>query len=137
MPGYIEKVLTQYQRSKPTKPEYQPHRHVQPIYSSKPQMAPVDEFPPVDTKTTKQIQGIISSLLYYARAINNTMLIAIDVISAVQAKPTQQTLDAVTKLRDCAATYPDSTIRFLVSDMILYGKSDASYLVLPTVRRSV
>ena len=137
MPGYIDKVLARYQHPKPIKPEYQPHKHAQPIYSSKPQMAPIDTSPLLDSKTTKRIQGIVGSLLYYARAIDNTMLTAITEISAVQSKPTQQTLDAVTKLLDYAATYPDTTIRFHASDMVLYGESDAAYLVLPNARSRV
>ena len=50
----------------------------------------MDDTPLLDTKTTKRIQGIIGSLLYYARAIDNTMLTAINEISAVQSKPTEK-----------------------------------------------
>ena len=129
MPGYIEKTLHKYQHQKPSKSEYSPHIHNEPVYGAKQQFTQIDDSPSLDTKTTKRIQGIIGSLLYYARAIDNTMLTAINEISAVQSKPTEKTLQAVTKLLDYASTYPDTTIRFYASDMTLYAESDAAYLV--------
>ena len=137
MPGYIDKVLHKYQHQSPTKPELSPHQHTEPAYGQRIQMAPVDNTPPLNPKATKRIQGIIGSLLYYARAIDNTMLTAINEISAVQSKPTQKTLHATTKLLDYAATYPNTTIRFYASDMILHAESDAAYLVLPNARSRI
>ena len=137
MPGYIQKILHRYQHPAPFKPEYSPHQHIDPIYGIKRQMAVVDDSTLLDEKSTKRIQGIIGSLLYYARAIDNTMLTAINEISAVQSKPTENTLRAITKLLDYAATYPDTTIRFHASNMLLYVESDAVYLVLPNARSRV
>ena len=131
MPEYVNKVLQKYQHPKPSKPEYSPHVHTEPVYGATQQFAPIDNSPPVDKTTTKCIQGIIGSLLYYARTIDNTMLTAINEISAVQVKPTEKTLRAVTKLLDYASTYPDTIIRFHASDMNLYVESDAAYLVNP------
>ena len=137
IPGYVEKVLHKYQHSPPIKPEYSPHAHTEPIYGAKQQFAQIDDSPPVDAKATKRIQGIIGSLLYYARTIDNTMLTAINEISAVQAKPTQKTLAAVTKLLDYASTYSDSIIRFYASNMTLFVESDAAYLVQPNARSRI
>ena len=137
MPGYIEKTLHKYQHPKPSKPEYSPHQHTAPVYGARQQFAQTDDTPFLDTKTTKRIQGIIGSLLYYARAIDNTMLTAINEISAVQSQPTEKTLLAVTKLLDYASTYPDTTVRFFASDMTLYAESDAAYLVQPNARSRV
>ena len=39
----------------------------------------------------KSIQLMIGSFLYYARALNSTMLLALNKISSLQAKPTQCT----------------------------------------------
>ena len=110
MPGYIDKVLHRYQHTPSPKPERSPHQHTEPAYGQRIQMAPIDNTPPLDPKTTKRIQGIVGSLLYYARAIDNTILTAINEISAVQSRPTEKTLQAVTKLLDYAATYPNTTI---------------------------
>ena len=129
MPGYVEKVLHKYQHPKPIKPEYSPHVHAEPIFGAKQQFAKVDTSPLVDAQTTKRIQGIIRSLLYYARTIDNTMLTAINEISATQSKPMQKDLQAVTKLLDYASTYPNTTVHFYASDMNLYVDSDAAYLV--------
>ena len=130
-------MLHKYQHPALSKPEYSPHAHTEPIYGAKQQFASIDNTPLLDTKATKRIQGIIGSLLYYARAIDNTMLTAINEISAIQSKPTQKTLQAITKLLDYASTYPNTTIRFYSSDMVLYAESDAAYLVQPNARSRV
>ena len=102
MPGYVQKVLHKYQHTAPSKPEYSPHQYVEPAYGQKIQLAPFDDSPLLDNKGTKRIQGIIGSLLYYGRAIDNTILKAINKISAVQAKPTEKKPSSrhqVTRLR--------------------------------------
>ena len=38
---------------------------------------------------------------------------------------------------DYAATYPNATIRYQASDMILHVDTDAAYLVLPNARNGV
>ena len=43
-------------------------------------------------------------------------------------------MKATNKLLDYATTYPDTTIRYHASDMILYGESDAAYLVQPNAK---
>jgi hypothetical protein len=134
MPGYIEKVLHKYQHPKPAKPEYSPHDHVEPIYGAKRQFTTPDSSAILDLKSIRRIQGIVGSLLFYGRAIDNTMLTAINEISGVQNKATQKTLRATNKLLDYAATYPNTKIRFYASDMVLYAESDAAYLVQPNAK---
>ena len=43
-------------------------------------------------------------------------------------------MKATKMLLDYAATYPDVTIRFHASDMILHAESDAAYLVQPEAK---
>ena len=134
MPGYIKKVLNKYQHPTPIRPEFSPHQHVEPVYGAKQQVAVEDTSPRLDKKQILRIQGIIGSLLFYGRSIDNTMLTAINDISAVQTVATEQTNKAANKLLDYAATYPDTILRFYASDMILYAESDAAYLVQPQAR---
>jgi hypothetical protein len=68
---------------------------------------------------------IIGTLLYYARAIDCTMLVALG--SLATAKTTQATAQAVTQLLNYAATNPDAIIEYKASDMCLHVHSHASY----------
>jgi hypothetical protein len=66
--------------------------------------------------------------LYYALAVNPTMLVALGSIAAAQAKATYSTYEATVWLLNYAASHPDATIHYIASDMILHIHSDASYL---------
>jgi hypothetical protein len=57
------------------------------------------------------VQSCVGSLLYYARAVDSTMLPAINEISGSQASPTQKRMNACTMLLDYAASYPLAIIR--------------------------
>ena len=65
------------------------------------------------------------------------MLIALNEISTSQSALTQETMKTCDQLLDYAATYPNATIRYHASDMILITDSDAAYLVLPRSRSRV
>lgn len=83
----------------------------------------------ISASKTKYVQSVVGSFLYYSRAIDGTMLTALNEISTEQANPTQSTLDKCQRLLDYAATYPDVFVRFYASDMILNINTDATYLV--------
>ena len=134
MPGYIERALERFHHPHPTKPQHAPHSWQPPTYGSGPQLTDIDESPPLQPHQIKRIQQIVGVLLYYARMVDNTMLVAINTIAAAQAKGTEATLDAVTQLLNYAATHPTAVVRYKRSDMILYVSSDASYLSAPEAR---
>ena len=134
MPGYIASTLERLQHDKPVRPQFAPHQWTQPAYGQKLQLAPIDETPKLDKKGIHYFQSCVGSLLYYARAVDATMLPAINEISGSQASPTQKTMNACKMLLDYAATYPLAIIRYHASDMALHVDSDAAYLVLPNAR---
>jgi len=74
-------------------------------------------------------------MLYYARAIKHSMLVALNDIGIDQSHLTQKTMNKVKQLLDYAATCPNAVIKYYASDMILHAESDAAYLVLPTRSR--
>jgi hypothetical protein len=80
---------------------------------------------------------VIGVLLYYARALDSTMLAALGTIGSDQASATQETMDALTHLLNYCASNPDATIRFVGSDMFLLVASDASYLSAKKARSRV
>ena len=74
------------------------------------------------------------NFLYYARAVDPTMLVALSAIAADQADPTERTLEKTLYLLDYVATHPDAIITYKKSNMILAIHSDASYLTEPKAR---
>ena len=76
-------------------------------------------------------------MLYYSRAVDPTMLPALNEIATSQAHPTEKTKAQCKMLLDDAATYPNAKIRYHASDMILHVDSDVAYLVLPNTRSRI
>jgi hypothetical protein len=78
----------------------------------------------------KEIQRIVGSILYYARAVDITVLMALSSIAIVQTKGTTSSMEKAKQLLDYLATHPDATIHYRASDMIMNVHSDASYLAI-------
>jgi hypothetical protein len=129
MPGYIEKALQRFQHPMPSKPQDSPHHWNQPTYGAKQQMTKdVDNSPPLDEHGIQRLREVVGTLLYYGRAIDNTMLVALGSLASAQTKGTAATAKAAAHLLDHAATHPNAVIRFTKSEMILHIHSDASHL---------
>ena len=84
----------------------------------------------LNKKATKIIQSIVGTMLYYARSVNPTMIRAINEISRVQSRPTQDTEERARTLLNYAATYPNTILRYKASDMVLHVDSYAAYLTM-------
>ena len=87
-----------------------------------------DESPAVSPEKKKIIQEVTGTFLYYARAIDATMLPALGSIATQQASPTENTMKKVKHFLDYAASHPDAIITYRASDMVLSAHSNASYL---------
>ena len=89
MPGYIEDALTQFKHSHLQTPQDQTHPHIPPNYGAAQQYAKQQEnFPLLDKAGKKFFQEVCGTLLYYAQAVNCTMLAALGSIVTQQASPT-------------------------------------------------
>jgi hypothetical protein len=129
MPRYIEQALLKFQHEPPPRPQHSPYPWTAPDYGAKTQLtAPADTSEPLDATGLHRLQEIIGTLLYYARAIDSTMLVALGTLSSAQSKGTATTAQAVTHLLNYCATHPDAVVRYHASDMHLHIHSDASYL---------
>jgi hypothetical protein len=53
----------------------------------------MDDSPPLDKVGQKFIQAVTGTLLYYARAVDPTILVALSAIASQQAKPMQITME--------------------------------------------
>jgi N-acetylmuramic acid 6-phosphate (MurNAc-6-P) etherase len=89
---------------------------------------------PLHKSQVTPLQQVCGTFLYYAIAVDPTMLVALGTISAAQSNATDHTATAVVKLLNYAATNPDAVIRYKVSGTTLYIHSDASYLSEPKAR---
>jgi hypothetical protein len=122
MPGYVANVLNKFQHDTHNNPQYTPSRYVMPVYGAKTQYATQYETPALTAKQCLNIQKVTGSVLYYARAVDPTVL------TPEQTKFTEKTQAATDQLLDYLATHPDAAIIYHASDMILHIHSDASYL---------
>jgi hypothetical protein len=134
IPGYVSNVLSKFQHDAPKHPQHAPSRYVTPVYGAKTQYATQDETPPLTAKQCLNIEKITGSVLYYARAVDPTVLISLNDIAKEKTKATEKTQAATNQLLDYLATHPDATIRYNASDMILHIHSDASYLSVSNAR---
>ena len=85
----------------------------------------------LDKYGKKQIQSIVGTFLFYGRAVEPTVLTALNDMTTMQSRPTITTLQQSTMLLDYLATYPNAKLRSYAGNMQLHIESDAAYLVLP------
>jgi hypothetical protein len=134
MPGYVSNVLSKLQHDAPKDPQHTPSRYVMPVYGAKTQYATKDETPSLRAKQCLTIQKVTGNVLYYARAVDPTVLMPLNDIATEQTKVTEKTQTATNQLLDYLATHPDSVIRCHASDMILHIHRDPSYLSVSDAR---
>jgi hypothetical protein len=135
MPGYITAILHRFKHPHPARPQHGPYK-MQPInYGAKVQFAtPADTSTPLTDAKKLTLQQVIRCLLYYARAVDHTMLVALSTLASAQAHGTAATAYAMHQLLDYCVTHPETEVRFHSSDMVLQVSSDASYLLEPEAR---
>eukprot|EP00956_Cyclotella_meneghiniana_P033872 scaffold99769_cov87-Cyclotella_meneghiniana.AAC.1 len=93
MPGYVVKALARFHHRPPGKPQHQPYPHQPIVYGAKTQTSqPLDESPLLNKEKKKFVQEVTGVFLFYARAVDSTMLVALSAIAAEQGAPTENTL---------------------------------------------
>jgi hypothetical protein len=130
MPNYVNKAIKRFQHPLPTKPQHSPHQWTPPKYGAKTQFTTTPEpFQALTAKEKLYCQEVIGVFLYYARAIDPTMLTAVGSIASNLANEPFSTLSKkINQLFDYASTHPNATIKYIASQMHLWSHSDASYL---------
>ena len=83
--------------------------------------------PPLDKEVTKHIQGIVGALLYYAKSVDNTLLVVLSSVGYQQAAATKRTNKAINKLINYIATYPADQILYRSNDMLLCAHFDSGF----------
>ncbi len=94
MPGYIKKKLQQYSHIASKRVQNCPYTPAPKQFGSEAQAPlPRDLLPKLDSVGIKKVQKIVGSILYYARAVDMTVLMALSTIPADQTIATAQTLE--------------------------------------------
>jgi hypothetical protein len=127
MPGYINIALTKYQHPKPVSPQHAPYKAAPIQYGAQVQRVEVNTTQPLSPKEIKHAQDIFGTLLYYARAVDPTLLAALSAIAARQSNSTRAVADVCPQLLDCVATHPNAGIWYKACNMVLSVHTDASY----------
>jgi hypothetical protein len=127
--GYIKKKLQEYGHVIPSRLQMCPYSLEPKQFESKAQAPlPPNASPKLDDKGIKRIQQIAGSILYYARAVDMTVLSALSTIAINQTKAKKRTMERCIQLLDYLASNQNAKVRFHASDMVLNIHSDASYL---------
>ncbi len=90
--------------------------------------ASTDALPALGKQQKTFVQEVIGVFLYYAQAVNCTMLTALGSPATHQASPTETTLAQIYQFLEYALSHPNAGIMYRNSDMILAAHSDTSYL---------
>jgi hypothetical protein len=109
MLGYITKLLHKYKHKIAKKPQHCPYTPAPKQYGADAQAPlPNDISPKLSADKIKEIQRIVGSILYHARAVNSTVLMALSSIASEQMKGTKNTMDKAKQLLYYLTTHPDT-----------------------------
>ncbi len=131
MPGYINKALMKYQQPKPVTPQHAPYKAAPIQDGARVQRMEVNTTQPLTPKVIKCVQDIVGTLLYYAQAVDPTLLSALSEVAAQQSNGTWAVVDACHQLLDYVATHPHAGIQHKACNMVLSVHTKASYLYKP------
>ena len=138
MPGYMDKIIQWFLHLTNKIPKHQPHQHVQPQYVTKVQFTePENKTPLLQPKDFTKLQQIIGAMLYYSRAVDGTLMTALNKLTYAQTNGTQVTMRATESFIDYCHTHSNATIRYCSIQMQLHTHSNAPYLSVSKARRRV
>jgi hypothetical protein len=84
----------------PKHPHHTPSRSVPPVYGAKTQNGTKDGTPPLTAQQCLTIKKVTASVLYYARAVDPTVLMPLNDIATEQTKATEKTQAATSQVLD-------------------------------------
>ena len=98
---YIKNLLLKWGHIIPSKPQHAPFRHATINYGAKQQFTnSPDASPKLDDAGIKIIQAIVGALLYYGRAVDNKLLVALGKLDSTHAAATKLSKADISQLLD-------------------------------------
>ena len=130
MPRYVQQALNkfQYRITSTHKVTDAPHPYKATKKHGLPMTHPTDDSAKLSPQAIKHLQQIVGTFLFYSRAVDPTMLMALSIIATEQTQGTQTTKEKAEHFLTYAASHPNASIKFYKSNMILKIHSDTSYL---------
>jgi hypothetical protein len=126
MPGYVAKALQRFCHTPNTRFQNFPQYWTQPQYVAHQHMTPPqDKATNIDADGITRVKEIIIVFLFYGRAVDSTMMVALGTLVSQQSNSTYATAKTITQLLNYAATRLDATIRYISSDIYLHIHSNA------------
>ena len=111
MPGYVKQALIKFHHEF-NKTINSPSPFMPPVYDQKIQMATIDKTNPMTKQQTKILQQVCGTFLYYARAVDCTMLDALNDLATRVKDGTQKTVAALNHFLDYCATHPEAVVLY-------------------------
>ena len=111
MPGYIKQVLIKFHHEF-SKTIHSPSPFKAPVYGREIQMANINKTNPMTTVQTKLLQQVCGTFLYYARAVDCTMLHVLNDLATRVKDGTQKTVEALNHFLDYCATHPEAVVLY-------------------------
>jgi hypothetical protein len=129
MPGYLKKKLQEYGHIMKSRIQMCPYSPEPKTFGTEAQAPlPPHKLPKLNGKGIKRVQQIVGSMLYYAPAVNMTVLKALISIAEKHTNATEKTMARCTQLLDYLLHYTNAKVYFIASNMILKIHCNASYL---------
>jgi hypothetical protein len=98
MPDYVPKMLQRFYPDQILRGAASPAIYVPPVYGAKIHETTIDTSEVLSPNNITRLQEIIGSVLFYARAVDCTMLTAVNHLASLQANPTVAVLSAADRL---------------------------------------
>jgi hypothetical protein len=130
MPGYIHKALQRFcpKYLRPTRrAAATPGIYHDAIYP-RIQLATEDKSPLLTPIQRTKIRAIVGTLLYYARAVDPSLLPIANEIASQRFNPTQKFLTTANRVLSYTSTRQNNCITYYACDMHLFLHVDVSYL---------
>ena len=130
MPGYLKEALQTFQHPTPSPPHHSPHQWNPPNYgSTAPQLAHQSpESTNISLPEANTVQQVVGTFLYYARAVDPTMLVALNIITAEHSNSIEATTKSVTQMINYVDTHTELITRYHKIGVTLHIHSDASFI---------
>jgi hypothetical protein len=109
MPGYLSAALYRVQHPEPERPQHSPHKQHPINYGAKVQFfMSEDLLAPLAAEQKVTLQQVVVCLMYYERALDPKMLVALSTLASAHTKVTEATAEAMFQLLNYCVTHLDA-----------------------------
>ena len=126
----LKKALLQFgYKPASERKQHSPSPYMAPNYGQKVQMTDLDLSPAFTEADKTKLQQSNGKFLYYGRAVDDTMLHALNHLATKVNSGTENTMKSLTHFLDYCYHHQDAKKLYKASNMILHIDSNAAYLV--------